>query len=182
MRRRLEKDAKEARYLAQQLRKKQEAKKRWNLEQRLRDFSSKYKGPTLVVVGRGGSGRELDLAAPAVEDLDELASLLKEAAAACKDRGGPTRNMEAFDVLAEGLIGAYHRATGRKGTGGNVREAGRRSRERELVEDVLLTANELAIAVTGKPLKAPAIGFLGDRLEEIAKRLLKRAKPPKSNR
>jgi hypothetical protein len=77
--------------------------------------------------------------------------------------------MPAFEALAEGLTRAYRRATKRKGTGGNVREGS--SRLRHLVEAMLPTARKLTIAATGKPLKAPTSGGLGDRLNEIAKRL-----------
>jgi hypothetical protein len=111
-------------------------------------------------------------------ELDGLAKAARQHADDYKsaDRGGPSR-MRTFDALAEGLIRAYSGATKRKGTGGNVREG--TSRLRGLVEAVLPTAGELAIAATGKQLKTPAAGSLGDRLDEIATRLARGAEPPK---
>jgi hypothetical protein len=153
MRKHLEKEAREARTLAK----------------RLKDFTSKYVvgHPTLVL----RPGRVFDPGALA-QDFDLLAVLRESQAKACKDTGGSTPKMLAFEALAEGLTRAYSRATGRKGTGGNVREG--RSRLRQLVEAVLPAACKLAIAATGKPLKTPTTWGLGDRLDEIAERLQKR--------
>jgi hypothetical protein len=111
-------------------------------------------------------------------ELDGLAHAARRHADDCKsaDLGGPQR-MRAFEELAEGLIRAYSRVTKRRGTGGNVREGS--SRLRGLVDAVLPTARELAIAATGKALKAPTSGGLGDRLNAVAERLLSRAQPPK---
>jgi hypothetical protein len=110
-------------------------------------------------------------------ELDGLAKAARRHADECKsaDLGGPYRTMRAFEALGERLTCGYIRATKRKGTGGNVRESS--SRLRKLVEAVLPTAQELAIAATNNPMKIPANGSLGDRLNEIAKRL---AQPPKN--
>jgi hypothetical protein len=145
---------------------KQEAREAKVLAKLLRDFNRKYVTghPTLVL----RPGRVFDPAALA-QDFDALVSLVEDQAGACKDMGGPPRKMPAFEALAEGLTRAYRRATKRKGTGGNVREGS--SRLRHLVEAMLPTARKLTIAATGKPLKAPTSGGLGDRLNEIAKRL-----------
>jgi hypothetical protein len=109
---------------------------------------------------------------------DGLAKAARLWAHECRraDRGG-RQPMTAFRLLADGLVRAYSRATKRKGTGGNVREG--RSRLRALVEAVLPTARKIAKDVTGKSLKAPARGGLGYRLDEIAKRSLKGAQPPR---
>jgi hypothetical protein len=127
------------------------------LAKRLRNFNDRYPTPTLVL----HPGRMFDLAAPA-KDLDALASLLDDAAAFCKDRGGLPR-LQAFQALAEGLISAYRHSTEQRGTGRSAREG----RLLDLVEAVLPTASKLA----GRALKAPAKNSLGDYLHRIAMRL-----------
>jgi hypothetical protein len=146
---------------------KQEAREARALAQRLRAFASKYVTGHATLILR--LGQVFDPGALA-EDFDALASLREDQAAACKDSGGPTRKMRAFTALAEGLTRAYSRATGRKGTGGNVREGD--SRLRKLVEAVLPEARKITEAMTGKPLTVPRSGGLGDHLDEIAKRLV----------
>jgi hypothetical protein len=144
MRGHLKKQARDARALAKQL----------------RNFNKRYFSPNLVL----HPGRLFDLASPS-QDLDTLASLVEDAAAACKDTGG-RRGLRAFQVLAEGLISAYRHGTQQRGTGRSAREG----RLLELVEAVLPTARKLAQDVTGRPLKAPAENSLGDYLHRIAMR------------
>jgi hypothetical protein len=138
-----------------------------NLAERLRDYASKYVvgHPTLVLPSPGSEplpGRVFDPAAMA-GDFARVASLSEDAAAACKDTGGPPP-MRAFKVLAEGLIRAYRRATGRKGTG----HGSRLGRLLDLVEAVLPTARKIAKQVTARPLRAPTEKNLSERLNEIA--------------
>ncbi len=105
---------------------------------------------------------------PGVVDLNFLAKAAHDHADKCKtlDRGGPLRK-RSFEVLADGLIRAYRRATGKRGTGRNVREG--RSRLCRLFEDVLLTACDLAKDVTRRTLQVPD-GYFGEHLQEIAMR------------
>jgi hypothetical protein len=70
----------------------------------------------------------------------------------------------AFKSLAAGLIRAYHRATGQKGTG----HAAREGRLLDLVEAVLPTACMIAEDLTGKQLETPSHNNLGEQLNEIA--------------
>jgi hypothetical protein len=133
------------------------------LAMRLRDFTKRYPTPKLVL----HPGRMFDLAAPA-QDLDALALLVEDRAAAFKDAGGPTPRLRAFKVLSEGLIRAYRRATEQKGTGHSAREG----RLLDLVEAVLATALKLARDETGKPFETPASTHaLGEQLHEIARHL-----------
>jgi hypothetical protein len=83
------------------------------------------------------------------------------------DRGGPTKRMRAFTVLAKGLIPAYRRATSRAGTGHSAREG----ELREFVEAVLPVAQAIAMTVTGKPLEVPTGDALGEHLNQIARKM-----------
>jgi hypothetical protein len=132
------------------------------LAMRLRDFTKRYPTPKLVL----HPGRLFDLDAPA-QDLDALASLVEDSAAAFKDTGGPTPRLRAFKVLAEGLVRAYRRATKQSGTGRSAREG----RLLDLVEAVLPVVRKIAKDVTGKPLQLPSSNNLGEQLHEIASRL-----------
>jgi hypothetical protein len=141
-----------------------------DLAERLRDYTSKYVvgHPTLVLPSLGSEpfpGRVFDPAAMA-QDFDTVASLTEDAAAACKDKGGPPP-MLVFKVLAKGLIRAYRRATGRKGTGHGSREG----RLLDLVEAVLPTVREIGKQVTRKPLRTPTAKNLSEQLNEIAGQL-----------
>jgi hypothetical protein len=73
--------------------------------------------------------------------------------------------LQAFDALAEGLVLAYRRATGRTGVGFSAREGELRA----FVEKVLPVAKKIARAVTGKPLKMPKDPeALGEYLHQVA--------------
>jgi hypothetical protein len=141
-----------------------------DLAKRLRDYTSKYVvGHQKLLLSSLGSApfplRMFDPAAIA-QDFERVASLTEDAAAACKDPGGAPP-MLVFKVLAEGLIRAYRRATGRKGTGHGSREG----RLFDLVEDVMPTVSEIAKQETGKPLRTPTAKNLSERLHEIAAQL-----------
>jgi hypothetical protein len=80
------------------------------------------------------------------------------------DRGGRPP-MRAFNVLAEGLVVAYQRATGKTGVGHGAREGELRA----FVERVLPVAGEIAKAVTGKPLETPTTpDAIGEYLHRVA--------------
>jgi hypothetical protein len=144
------------------------AREERDLAKRLRGYTSKYVvgHPTLILPSLGLEplpGRVFDPTAMA-QDLDRVASLTEDAAAACKDKGGPPP-MRAFTVLAEGLIHTYRRATKLRGTGRSAREG----KLLDLVEAVLPIARRIAMDVTGKPLAVPR--DVGDYLHRVAGRL-----------
>jgi hypothetical protein len=141
-----------------------------DLAKRLRDYTSKYVvGHQKLVLPSLGSApfpcRMFDPAAIA-QDFDRVASLIEDAAAACKDKGGQPP-MRAFKVLADGLIRAYRRATGRKGTGHGSREGSLL----DLVVAVLPTVREIGEQLTRKPLRTPTANNLSEHLNEIAGQL-----------
>jgi hypothetical protein len=73
--------------------------------------------------------------------------------------------LQAFDALAEGLVLAYRRATGRTGLGFSAREGELRA----FVKKVLPTAKKIARAVTSKSLKTPKNSeALGEYLHRVA--------------
>jgi hypothetical protein len=75
------------------------------------------------------------------------------------------RPFQGFDALAEGVVLAYRRATGRTGLGFSAREGELRA----FVEKVLPTAKKIARAVTGKPLKVPKNSeAIGEYLHRVA--------------
>ena len=141
---------------------KEEADEARDLAERLRDFTRKYRHGKLVLT----PGRLSDLAPPA-QDLEALASFLEEVIGDLTDRGGPPPRLRAFKALAAGLIRAYRRATGKRGTGHGSQEG----RLRDLVEAVLPTASAIAKQVTGKPLRTPSEKNLGEQLDEIGSTL-----------
>jgi hypothetical protein len=138
---------------------KDEAEEARALAKRLREFTSKYSHPTIVL----RTFRQFDLLVPA-EDLDELASFLEKLVGELKDKGGQLPKLQAFKVLAEGLIRAYGRATKQRGRGRSAREG----KLLDFVEAVLPAAREIAKDVTGKPLQVPLGNNLGEQLNEIA--------------
>jgi hypothetical protein len=100
-------------------------------------------------------------------EIEGLAEAASRHADECKaaDQGGPPR-MRAFEALAEGLIRAYQRGTGRTGVGRSAREG----QLLDLVEAVLPRACKLAEAVTSEALTAPTSDGLGEYLHRIAGR------------
>jgi hypothetical protein len=90
-----------------------------------------------------------------------------EADARKSTRGRPS-TMQAFNVLAEGLILAYRRATGRSGRGRSAKEG----KLHDFVKSVSSVAARIAKAVTGEPLVTPAgEDGLGQALFRAAQRL-----------
>jgi hypothetical protein len=83
-------------------------------------------------------------------ELGDVAEAARRHADDCKraDRGGELP-MQAFSVLAQGLVGAYQDATNRTGVGRGAREG----QLLDLYEAVLPIAREIAEAVTGKELE-----------------------------
>jgi hypothetical protein len=101
-------------------------------------------------------------------ELEALAEAMRLQADEWKstDRGGHPLIMRAFNALAEGLVVAYQRATGKTGVGHGAREG----KLRAFVERLLPVADEIAKAVTGKPLETPATpGAIGEYLHRAAK-------------
>jgi hypothetical protein len=146
---------------------KEEADEARDLAQRLRAYRSKYVARQVTLVLR--TGRVFDPAASA-EDFEARASFLEEIVADLKDTGGKPPRLRAFKALATGLIRAYHRATGQKGTGHSAREGGLL----DLVEAVRPTVGRIAENLTGKSLQTPSPNNLGEQLHEIAKVLAER--------
>lgn len=143
---------------------KNEAKEARDLAKQLRAYNSKYVvGQVTLVLP---TGRVFNPGAPA-EDFDERASFLEKIAGDLRDAGGPPPKLRAFKALAEGLIRAYRRATGQKGTG----QAARDGRLLDLVEAVLRTACEIAQMRTGKRFETPSPNNLGEQVNEIAEGL-----------
>jgi hypothetical protein len=140
----------------------------------LRDFSKKHSFPSMVFhIGRifdpiaAAQDLEalpsLNLIAPA-QDFEALASMTKQIAEACKDKGGS--KMQAFETLAIALIQAYRRATNRRGTGRSARDGDLL----DLAEAVLPVAHNLAKHITGKSFRAPAVERgLGDYLHRLCR-------------
>jgi hypothetical protein len=80
---------------------------------------------------------------------------------------GGRRPLHAFDALAQGLVLAYRRATGRSGVGYGAREGKLRS----FVEKVLPVAREIAKTVTGTALETPVTpAAIGQYMNRVGRR------------